>query len=200
MFCHLCLCPCRPLLFPLRIISDRSLSFLFTLSPPQALFDVLDDEEVYEQSEVHVSYLQVYNNEIQDLQSEDMVSLPIQKVKGSHKVKNLIRKHVDSAFDAATILEEGNKSRVFRSHKMNDMSSRSHAVSFLYMYIPSLLSPLPSPPFISSLLSIPFLSYAHFSSFVSLCAPAPPSSKRSLSSTSSANRLVMSEVSNLPCT
>eukprot|EP01006_Ploeotia_vitrea_P028014 TRINITY_DN60773_c0_g4_i1.p1 TRINITY_DN60773_c0_g4~~TRINITY_DN60773_c0_g4_i1.p1 ORF type:complete len:538 (-),score=323.69 TRINITY_DN60773_c0_g4_i1:49-1584(-) len=97
----------------------------------QALFVVLDTPGFYEHKQVSVSYLQVYNNQLQDLQSADPMSQNLNVMTDGHDqhvVRNLIDKPVKTWQEAMKILDDGNAKRVTRSHKMNEVSSRSHAV------------------------------------------------------------------------
>lgn len=100
----------------------------------ECLFNVLDTPNVYEKSQVALSYVQVYNNELQDLQAEDpTANLEIKKDAQKTKIKGLIRTPIKNCDEAMSIVDEGNKQRITRSHRMNEMSSRSHAVLIIEM-------------------------------------------------------------------
>lgn len=100
----------------------------------KSIFSVLNSPGVYEKWKVKISYVQVYNNMIQDLQGDN--------TNKEHKEKGLQIKHKDTGIElegcvetpvkdfeqTMQIIEEGNKRRVVRSHNMNNVSSRSHAV------------------------------------------------------------------------
>jgi Kinesin motor domain/RhoGEF domain len=101
-----------------------------------AIYDVLDYEyELFEESSVGISYLQVYNNEVQDLQAEDTTkNLKVTVDKDGHTVaKGAIVTEVKSAAEALKIAAEADQKRVVRSHKMNDLSSRSHAIFLVHL-------------------------------------------------------------------
>jgi len=98
------------------------------------LFTALDDR--YEEKSVELSYLQVYNNEIQDLQSKSSVlpDLELKRSKaGTYEVQDLIRTPIFSCQEAMDIVRHGNTRRVTRAHKMNEASSRSHAVVLIHI-------------------------------------------------------------------
>lgn len=78
---------------------------------------------------VRASYLQIYNDSISDLLRPDKVNLNIRedKRKGIY-VESLSEWGVRSTYDIYTLLERGAELRETSSTKMNDVSSRSHAV------------------------------------------------------------------------
>jgi kinesin family protein 3/17 len=78
---------------------------------------------------VRASYLQIYNESISDLLKPEKVSLQIRedKKKGVF-VEGLSEWAVRNPADIYTLLQRGAASRATASHKMNDVSSRSHAV------------------------------------------------------------------------
>lgn len=90
---------------------------------------------------VRVSYFEVYNEQVRDLLLSSSSSSPNSAGnKGSHRLKvresptegpyveDLSEFTVKTATDVLKYLELGNKNRVVASTKMNDVSSRSHAV------------------------------------------------------------------------
>ena len=83
-------------------------------------------------NKVTVSYLEIYKENIRDLLSpnvEDSVNLAIKEHKKEGPfVKNLIEKVVTSPDEALALMEFGNASRTQAKTRMNDTSSRSHAV------------------------------------------------------------------------
>lgn len=109
----------------------------------EELFKVCNEKDekghdVYTKKEVAVSFLQVYNEEVQDLQGVrdahgQLASLEIKRILTkktgqNYQVVGLKSTIVTSAQQAMQIVFDGNENRSTRSHKMNDMSSRSHAV------------------------------------------------------------------------
>lgn len=78
---------------------------------------------------VRASYLQIYNESLSDLLKPEKSSLQIRedKKKGVY-VESLSEWAVRSPGDIYTLLQKGAASRVTSSTKMNDVSSRSHAV------------------------------------------------------------------------
>ncbi|VEN41537.1 unnamed protein product [Callosobruchus maculatus] len=79
---------------------------------------------------VTVTYLEIYNEDIRDLLSED----PTKKLKVQEKpgvgvyVKDLLGFTVNSLEAVDEIITKGNKNRSTGSTKLNDTSSRSHAI------------------------------------------------------------------------
>lgn len=109
----------------------------------ESLFTVFRNGN-YESYSMKLSYLQVYNENIQDLQgdfhrgtsSDDVPSLPIKQRKGkgrrdSFYVDGLVQTEIRDIDDALFVVERGNKVRTTRKHKLNDVSSRSHALLIL---------------------------------------------------------------------
>lgn len=78
---------------------------------------------------VRASYLQIYNESISDLLKPEKISLQIRedKKKGVF-VEGLSEWAVRNPADIYTLLQRGAASRATASTKMNDVSSRSHAV------------------------------------------------------------------------
>lgn len=78
---------------------------------------------------VRASYLQIYNESISDLLKPEKTSLQIREDKKRGVfVEGLSEWAVRSPSDIYTLLERGASSRATASTKMNDVSSRSHAV------------------------------------------------------------------------
>lgn len=79
---------------------------------------------------VTVTYLEIYNEEVRDLLSND----PNKKLAIRERpdvgvyVKDLMGFTVDSIESITELLNRGNKNRMTRSTLMNDVSSRSHAI------------------------------------------------------------------------
>jgi Cdc6-like AAA superfamily ATPase len=78
---------------------------------------------------VRASYLQIYNESISDLLKPEKTSLQIREDKKRGVfVEGLSEWAVRSPSDIYTLLQRGASSRATASTKMNDVSSRSHAV------------------------------------------------------------------------
>lgn len=78
---------------------------------------------------VRASYLQIYNEAISDLLKSDRGSLQIREEKRRGVfVEGLSEWAVRSPSDICTLMQKGQTSRATASTKMNDISSRSHAV------------------------------------------------------------------------
>ncbi|KAM4878385.1 chromosome-associated kinesin KIF4A [Sylvia borin] len=78
-----------------------------------------------------VSYLEIYNEVILDLlcPSRDRSPISIREdPKEGIKIVGLTERHVTSAEETVSCLEEGNNSRTVASTAMNSQSSRSHAI------------------------------------------------------------------------
>jgi len=111
------------------------------------VFEILDTPGLYEDASVAVSYLQIYNNQVHDLQGEFRhihERLNIKRAKGKDKhantIKGMIETPVTCVEQAISIVREGNKHRVTKAHKMNEMSSRSHAVFVLKLQLKNLMN------------------------------------------------------------
>lgn len=85
---------------------------------------------------IKASYLEVYNEKVQDLLNPSSArdSLPVRwsRDKGFY-VENLFFVECDSVDDLTAVLEEGLSNRQVGSHLMNDHSSRSHSMLTVYI-------------------------------------------------------------------
>ncbi|CAG9836444.1 unnamed protein product [Diabrotica balteata] len=78
---------------------------------------------------VTVTYLEIYNEEIRDLLSDQPKKLTLKEKPGiGVYVKDLLGFTVDSLEGVTEILKKGNKNRATSFTQLNDVSSRSHAV------------------------------------------------------------------------
>ncbi|GJN29917.1 hypothetical protein PR202_gb18180 [Eleusine coracana subsp. coracana] len=85
---------------------------------------------------VQVAIMQIYDNQILDLLSEDNKSFKkddIRQEQGTTSVKGLTYMDVRSAEDAIKLLREAIKKRKVRKTKMNETSSRSHLILTLHI-------------------------------------------------------------------
>lgn len=100
---------------------------------PRAVEEIFEHIESAEYSNskfmVRVSYVQIYNENISDLLKTDRVSLQIreEKKKGVF-VEGLSEWAVRNPDEIFVLMERGHNLRATASTKMNDLSSRSHAV------------------------------------------------------------------------
>ncbi|XP_055548651.1 kinesin-like protein KIF22 [Wyeomyia smithii] len=88
-------------------------------------FELLKESRNKEDYEIEVSFVEIYNEKIYDLLSENS-SEPI-NTRGC-KFNGGTKRQVSRAGQAQDILMEGNKNRHVRPTKMNTLSSRSHAI------------------------------------------------------------------------
>ncbi|KHJ99249.1 kinesin motor domain protein [Oesophagostomum dentatum] len=89
------------------------------------------DRKTYFSFLVRVSYLEIYNEELRDLLAKDGHGSNLEikeKVDVGVYVKNLISIIVGSASQMQKLMEYGNKNRKVGATKMNEESSRSHAM------------------------------------------------------------------------
>ncbi|KAJ3044377.1 Kinesin- protein 12 [Rhizophlyctis rosea] len=78
---------------------------------------------------VRLSYLEVYNEMVQDLLSTTITSLPVRHThERGFYVDDLIEVDCKTLDDAMGVLDEGLRNRTTRSHKLNEYSSRSHSI------------------------------------------------------------------------
>ncbi|EAT44384.1 AAEL004241-PA [Aedes aegypti] len=88
-------------------------------------FELLKESRDQEEYEIQVSFIEIYNEKIYDLLSENSAE-PV-NTRGL-KFNGGTKKLVTRADQAQDILLEGNKNRHVRPTKMNTLSSRSHAI------------------------------------------------------------------------
>eukprot|EP00538_Stauroneis_constricta_P006192 CAMPEP_0119549968 /NCGR_PEP_ID=MMETSP1352-20130426/3585_1 /TAXON_ID=265584 /ORGANISM="Stauroneis constricta, Strain CCMP1120" /LENGTH=733 /DNA_ID=CAMNT_0007595699 /DNA_START=219 /DNA_END=2423 /DNA_ORIENTATION=- len=86
---------------------------------------------------VELSYMEVYNEEIRDLLTENTNTASMLRIRenmnGEVYVRGLTSQKVSSPADIGRVMEEASKRRVVASTKMNATSSRSHAICTLRM-------------------------------------------------------------------
>nr|XP_019542201.2 kinesin-related protein 5-like [Aedes albopictus] len=88
-------------------------------------FELLKESRDQEEYEIQVSFIEIYNEKIYDLLSDNSAE-PV-NTRGL-KFNGGTKKLVTRANQAQDILLEGNKNRHVRPTKMNTLSSRSHAI------------------------------------------------------------------------
>ena len=83
-----------------------------------------------------MSFLEIYNEEIKDLlnaKKKGGAKLKVKMLKGGgNEIPGLVQKPVNTVADLDAYVEEGKKRRTCKKTKMNDSSSRSHAVLSIY--------------------------------------------------------------------
>ena len=104
----------------------------------KALFDKLQVDAG--ENCVKVSFIELYNEELRDLISvEESAKLKIyDDVKKGHAttvVQGMEEKHINSASEGITVLQEGSLKRQVAATKCNDLSSRSHTVFAITAYV-----------------------------------------------------------------
>ncbi|KAJ3350299.1 kinesin motor protein cin8 [Entophlyctis luteolus] len=104
------------------------------------LFDKLEKED--SEYSVHVSCLEIYNEELRDLlANDDAASQPKLKIfedlnrRGSNEVQGMEKILVNSAKDVITILQKSSVKRQTAATKMNEFSSRSHCIFTITVHI-----------------------------------------------------------------
>ncbi|CAM9718705.1 unnamed protein product [Laminaria digitata] len=93
------------------------------------------DKDLTSCARVHISYLQIYCETLQDLldpsTSRDIVIREMST--GETFVEGLCRVHVDDAHSAMALLDQGGRHRAQASDGLNQSSSRSHAIALVYV-------------------------------------------------------------------
>ncbi|KAJ3105454.1 Kinesin- protein 12 [Phlyctochytrium planicorne] len=106
-------------------IIPRALQYMYQLIQEMA------DQGV--ECKVSAAYLEIYNEQVQDLLNPSGVSLPIRwNVSRGFYVENLFIVECESLDDCLAVLEEGLKNRKTGSHYLNEHSSRSHSIMTIY--------------------------------------------------------------------
>jgi hypothetical protein len=83
---------------------------------------------------VHACFLEIYNEQVQDLLNPSSTSLPVRY--GTEKgfyVENLFVVECEVLDDCLAVLEEGLRNRRIASHRLNEHSSRSHSIMTIYI-------------------------------------------------------------------
>eukprot|EP01080_Neovahlkampfia_damariscottae_P003821 gene3821-6982_t len=98
------------------------------------LFQLIESSRDEKEYKIHVSYLEVYNEQIKDLlvDNSKILDLRCDSKKGM-VVSGLTEHHPSSAEEALELLHKGNQKRVQFETAMNAQSSRSHAVFQIFV-------------------------------------------------------------------
>ncbi|KAI3641021.1 hypothetical protein MIR68_001899 [Amoeboaphelidium protococcarum] len=93
------------------------------------MFEYMDQLDTEEEFTIKASYLEIYNEHVQDLLNPSAASLPVRYNKeNGFFVENLFEVECDVLDDCMAVLEEGLRNRKVGSHKLNERSSRSHSM------------------------------------------------------------------------
>nr|KAJ3418463.1 Kinesin- protein 12 [Polyrhizophydium stewartii] len=83
---------------------------------------------------VQASYLEIYNEHVQDLLNPQNATLPVRwSAERGFYVENLFIVDCDVLDDSLAVLEEGLRNRTVAAHDMNEHSSRSHSILTIYL-------------------------------------------------------------------
>jgi GTPase SAR1 family protein len=93
------------------------------------IFDQIDKGNVSGVKSIKISYLQIYNENLSDLLKPERVGLKIKqdKKRGIH-VEGISEWQVTNPDEVFALIERGGMSRPTANTKMNELSSRSHAL------------------------------------------------------------------------
>ncbi|KAI9208466.1 P-loop containing nucleoside triphosphate hydrolase protein [Polychytrium aggregatum] len=110
-------------------IVPRSLRFLFEEIANRTMSESASSEFF-----VNAAYLEIYNEQVQDLLNPGTPPLPVRwsQDKGFY-VENLLVVECEILDDCMAVLEEGLRNRTTGSHKLNERSSRSHSIMTIYI-------------------------------------------------------------------
>lgn len=97
------------------------------------IFNVIDKEKETIETKVSVSYLQIYMEQIQDLLQPENNNLQIREGKHKIYVEGLTKHQVRNADDILLLMDIGNRSRTVAQTKLNEQSSRSHTLFFIFL-------------------------------------------------------------------
>ncbi|KAF0983015.1 hypothetical protein FDP41_010993 [Naegleria fowleri] len=100
------------------------------------LFQYVKKQENKTEITIKASYCEIYNETINDLLATGVgkhkYEIREDKIKGTY-ITNIIERPIESEKELNEILEEGSKRRTVAETKMNEMSSRSHAILTIHM-------------------------------------------------------------------
>jgi kinesin family member 18/19 len=98
------------------------------------LFSLIENSKNEKEYKIHISYLEVYNEQIRDLlvDKSKVLDLRCDSKKGM-VVSGLSEHHTKSVEETLDLLSQGNKKRVQFETAMNSQSSRSHAVFQIFV-------------------------------------------------------------------
>ncbi|KAK5669781.1 Kinesin-related protein 12 [Batrachochytrium dendrobatidis] len=109
-------------------IVPRALNFLFEK------INAMRSSTQLESIRIQASYLEIYNEHVQDLLNPHNSALPVRwSADRGFYVENLYIVDCDGLDDSLAVLEEGLRNRTVASHDMNEHSSRSHSVLTIYL-------------------------------------------------------------------
>ncbi|XP_013410211.1 kinesin-like protein KIN-14E [Lingula anatina] len=94
----------------------------------KALLEICKERSDKADYTLKVSLLEIYNENVQDLLSSDVKTLPVQSKGNKVVIPGLTEVEVTSMADIQRVMELGNKNRTTAATKMNSQSSRSHLI------------------------------------------------------------------------
>ena len=93
------------------------------------LFKGIENEKKFKDFVVKASYLEIYNETIQDLISEDKINIDLREDPlNGVVISGTIEKIIQNSSEIMKLLKMGNKNRTKESTGANEFSSRSHAI------------------------------------------------------------------------
>ena len=96
---------------------------------------------------VRASYLELYNEAINDLLNPDSTNLQLRwQTKTGAFVENLLQVECESVADAMAVFAEGTRNRKVGSHLLNKDSSRSHCIFTIFLTASKVRAPRPPAP------------------------------------------------------
>ena len=103
-------------------IIPLSLNFIFS-----KLIEKNDSKD-FKVTEMKVSYLEIYNESVNDLLDTSKKNLEIREGKKGIYVENLTEIRVDTPEIAFNLVKQGDSNKIIAETKLNDKSSRSHCI------------------------------------------------------------------------
>ena len=98
-------------------------------------FSAAPTEDAVATVELHCSFFQIYNEQVLDLLSGEMVGLPVrQSVQKGVYIEGLTELQCKSAPEVLELIQFGESNRVVSATAMNAESSRSHSVFCIQMH------------------------------------------------------------------
>jgi hypothetical protein len=82
---------------------------------------------------VHISFMQVYNEQVYDLYDKSMRPLSIHEKNGNIIIPKLMQYRVSNMEQCLALIDIGLKSRAVRETSMNNASSRSHSILQIFV-------------------------------------------------------------------
>ena len=109
-------------------IVPQSLEFIF------GTLEELHSEKLISDWKVHISFFQIYLEQVSDLLNPESKNMSIREEQGEVFVGDLVEVPVESLDQAMNIVNAGLLHRQMASQAMNDTSSRSHTILHVDVY------------------------------------------------------------------